>query len=174
MNRLLTYPQIEDLTHPSDRDKADKEEFQHFQREIYQKVFKILFASICQRSWQGEAMRCGDAEIRILYPGVCILSLDLEEAWYFCACRSAAARHPCPKCLVHRNDLHNLSLKWPLRTSELMQRVVLNARQQGKTKREEILQDYGLHDVDVCYPQLHNFSDPYLQHFLWKFRFSDP
>ena len=100
-------------------------------------------------------MQCSDTKIQILYPGVCILSLDLEEAWYFCACRSAAVHHPCLKCLVDHKDLHCLSLTLPLCTSESMQRVVLNAWKQEKTKREEMLRDYGLHDVDVCHPQFY-------------------
>lgn len=151
------------------------EEFQHFKREVYQKVLNIIFGSLRARSWQGEAMACGDNQIRILYPGIAILSLGLEEAWYFCTCRSSAAKHPCPKCLIHRDYLHKLLQTWPLQTSDSMQRVVQQARQLGKTRKEEMLRNHGIHDVEVSFFQVStSLFTCWNQHFLWKLGFSDP
>ena len=149
---MLTCFQIEDPTDPSDRDNTkDKEEFQHFKREINQKVFKILFAPLRKRSWHGETLQCGDQEVRVLYPSVCIVSLDLEEAWSFCACRSGPANHPCPKCLVHRNNLHALSLTPLLRTSGSMQSVVSKARKENKTKRGNSVESWSTQCWCMCF-----------------------
>ncbi len=92
---------IEDPAHLSDCGAAETLEFAQFKREIYQKVLRWVFATVGQRSRQGEAHLCSDDITRILQPGILMASLDGEESSYFCACRAANANYPCPKCLVH-------------------------------------------------------------------------
>ncbi|KAH9970785.1 hypothetical protein BGW80DRAFT_1438007 [Lactifluus volemus] len=107
-----------------------------------------------------ETHLCNDGVIRILYPGVLIESQDGEEASYFCACRAATANYPCPKCLVHKSELHCITKSFEPRTSESMRSVLERASQAtSKAAKEKILQDHGLHDIN---------------HFLWDFQFSDP
>ncbi|KDR66778.1 hypothetical protein GALMADRAFT_147642 [Galerina marginata CBS 339.88] len=143
---LIGYmPVIEDPSDPKGRSAAEKEEFSHFKREVYQKVLKKVFSSLKQRSNHGEAYRCADGITRVLYPGILIESQDAEEAAYFCGCRAASANHPCPKCLVSQNDLHRISETFELRKT--------------KVAKEKILIDNGMHNIE---------------HFLWDFRFSDP
>ena len=87
---------------------------------------------------------------RILYPGILIESQDGEEASYFCACRAATANHPCPKCLVHKSQLHRITKSFEPWTSESMRLVLQRASQAtSKTAKEKILQDHGLHDIKV-------------------------
>lgn len=142
--------QIEDPSDPTSRSTAEKEEFARFKREVYQKVLKRVFRSLKQRSQNGEAHRCSDGIIRVLYPGILIESQDAEEAAYFCGCRAASASHPCPKCLVSQQDLHNISGNFELRTPESMQEVLGRVSSaQTKASKERILKDNGLHDVEV-------------------------
>ncbi|KAF8804429.1 hypothetical protein BYT27DRAFT_7106963 [Phlegmacium glaucopus] len=160
MNSHMSSIQIEDPSDPSSRSAAEKEEFAHFKREVYQKVLKTVFHSLKRRSQNGETHHCADGINRVLYPGILIESQDAEEAAYFCGCRAASANHPCPKCLVAQTDLHKISGNFELRTPQSM-RAVLTQASKAKTKgaKEKILKDNGMHNIE---------------HFLWDFRFSDP
>ena len=142
--------QIEDPSDPTSRSAAEKEEFAHFKREVYQKILKKVFRSLKQRSNNGEAHRCADGISRIIYPGILIESQDAEEAAYFCGCRAASANHPCPKCLVAQQDLHCISGSFELRTPQSMQAVLSQAlKAKTKTAKERILKDHGMHNIQV-------------------------
>lgn len=125
-------------------------EFAQFKRGIYQRVLRRVFATIGQRSRQGEAHLCSDDVIRILQPGILISSLDGEESSNFCACRAANAIYPCPKCLVHKSELHRVTKSFDIRTSETMSSVIeLASQETTKSGKEKILQGYGLHEIKV-------------------------
>jgi hypothetical protein len=96
-------------------------------------------------------MQCGDRVYRILHPGILIESQDGEEANYFCACRASGhANYPCPKCLVHKDQLHNVTGSFEARTSDSMRSVIQRASQAStKMEKERILQAFGLHDIQV-------------------------
>ena len=146
--------QIEDPSDPSSRSAAEKEEFAHFKREVYQKVLKKVFRSLKLCSHNGETHYCADGVNRVLYPGILIESQDAEEAAYFCGCRAAGANHPCPKCLVGKPYLHNISGDFELRTPESMQEVLLQAsKAKTKVTKEKILKDNGMHDIEVGFPE---------------------
>jgi hypothetical protein len=143
---------IEDPAHPSDRGAGETLEFAQFKRRIYQKILGRIFASLGRRSRRGEAHLCNDGMTRILYPGILIESQDGEEASYFCACRAATANYPCPKCLVHKSELHHITKSFEPRTSESMRFVLERVSQATlKTAKEKILQDHRLHDIKVSY-----------------------
>ncbi|KAJ7885741.1 hypothetical protein B0H14DRAFT_3734854 [Mycena olivaceomarginata] len=145
---------------PTNRNTPQTLEFAKYKMEVYQKVLKVIFASLKLCSWSGEPIRCPDNFVRVFHPGILISSLDGKEAAYFNACRVALANFPCPKCLVHKSDLHKITGQFKLRTTQTMKAVVIRARRKGtKTAKEDILKSHGLHDV---------------QHFLWDYRFSDP
>jgi hypothetical protein len=114
-------------------------------------VASRVFSSLRQRSHSGEAMKCGDQLNRVLHPGILIESQDGEEANCFCACRASGhAKFPCPKCLVHKDQLHNITGSFEPRTSESMRSVIQRASQAlSKTDKEKILQSFGLHDIQV-------------------------
>ena len=125
-------------------------EFAQFKREVYQKILGRIFRTLKRRSRYGEAHCCADGVYRILYPGILIESQDGEEASYFCACRAALANYPCPKCLVHKDELHHVSKEFSVRTSESMRAVIQEASvAPTKAKKEKKLQDHGLHDIEV-------------------------
>ncbi|KAJ7217073.1 hypothetical protein GGX14DRAFT_358092, partial [Mycena pura] len=102
---------------------------------------------------------CGDSIPRVLYLDFLVESLDFEM-WNFTCCRAGRARHPCPRCLVTQDLLHDLSRTFTERTTQSMRAVIKRARKApNATQKEKILVDSGLHDVT---------------HFMWVFRFSDP
>ncbi|KAJ7343738.1 hypothetical protein DFH08DRAFT_214470 [Mycena albidolilacea] len=116
-------------------------------------------SSLRRRSHNGEALRFGDGVTRVAYPGVLIESMDFEELAAWLAIRNSRALHPCPQCLVGKDDLYRLSRTFPERTTESMSRALTRAPCNSKTQRDEYLKQYGLHDF---------------QYFLWEFVHSDP
>lgn len=145
-------PQVLDPGDPDERNTKESLEFAQFKRVVYQKVASRVFSSLRRRSHSGEAMQCGDGVNRILHPGILIESMDGEEANCFCACRASGhANYPCPKCLVHKDQLHNITGSFETRTSDSMRSVILRASQAStKMEKEKILQAFGLHDIQVC------------------------
>ncbi|KAJ6509636.1 hypothetical protein DFH09DRAFT_942461 [Mycena vulgaris] len=116
-------------------------------------------ASLEPRSRNGEALRFGDGVTRTAHPGILIESMDFEEMAAWLAIRNSRSNHPCPKCLVHHDDLHKLFKRSDRRTSEGMQQVLTKAAKLNTTRREELLKAYGLHNFQL---------------FLWTFNHSDP
>ncbi|KAJ7199478.1 hypothetical protein GGX14DRAFT_572859 [Mycena pura] len=151
---------VEDPGNTKDRSDRKQYEFAQFKREVYQQVFEIIFQSLFKRSWHGEMVACGDRIDRILYPGVLVESMDMEEAWNFTCTRSGQANFPCPTCLVPQDMLDSLLRTFEPRTTETMRDIVNRARTADTVReRDQLLKDHGLHDIT---------------HFLWNFRFSDP
>ena len=97
------------------------------------------------------------------------------ETFRFCWC--GHANYLCPKCLVHKNHLHDITGTFEPRTSESMHAVIQNASwAETKTDKEKILQAFGLHDIQVHSNHWVGFAfkNVYSQHSFWEFRFSDP
>ncbi|KAJ7873127.1 hypothetical protein B0H14DRAFT_3561224, partial [Mycena olivaceomarginata] len=134
-------------------------EYDALKRKIYHTVCRVVLASLGSRSRNGETLRFGDGITRTAYPGVLIESMDFEELAAWLAIRNSRANHPCPKCLVHHNDLHKLFERADRRTPESMQAVLVRTKYLTATEREEILKSYGLQNFE---------------HFLWTFNHSDP
>jgi hypothetical protein len=128
---------------------ASRSEYDRLKRQIYHTVCEVVFASLESRSRNGEAIRFGDGVTRIAYPGILVESMDFEEMAAWLAIRNSRANHPCPKCLVHHDDLHKLSADAEPRTSESMHQVFLEATNLPATQREELLKSYGLHFFGV-------------------------
>ncbi|KAK6988973.1 hypothetical protein R3P38DRAFT_3331734 [Favolaschia claudopus] len=134
-------------------------EYDQLKRSIYHGVCRLVLESLRRRSHCGEAFRFGDGVIRMGYPGILIESMDFEEVAAWLAIRNSRSLHPCPHCLVHRDDLHDLSLESESRTTESMVEALRQALQcDSRTAREDKLKQFGLH----------NFA-----HFLWKFAHSE-
>lgn len=142
--------QIADPGDPADRNSARTLEYANFKRNVYHKVVGVIFDPMKGASYNGMALYCGDKIKRVLYPGIPIEALDGEEACSACACRAALANYPCPRCLVHHNQLDMIDKKYPPRTTETMQRVYQDSQTAGtKTLAEDILKEFGLHATKV-------------------------
>ena len=141
---------IEDPEDPSNRTVSETVVFAKFKREVYQLILSRIFGPLGRRSRIGEAHVCNDKITRILHPGMLIESQDGEESAYFCACRAATANFPCPKCLVSKSQLHDITHSFEQRTTDSMCAVFERATcATSKTAKEQILQAFGLHDVKV-------------------------
>ncbi|KAJ7777849.1 hypothetical protein DFH07DRAFT_730860 [Mycena maculata] len=154
---------------------SSRTEYDRLKREIYRGVCETIMASLRDRSHHGEALRFGDGVVRVAHPGVLIESMDFEELAAWLSIRNSRSLHPCPQCLVHKDDLHRLSCSYPARTAAAMSTALAQAPDSSKTQRNEHLKAYGLHDFEAssstCSPYLNN---PCIQHFLWSFAYSDP
>jgi hypothetical protein len=122
-----------------------------FKREVYHEIFRIILKTLRKPSKYGEAVKCGDSIVRVLFPGFIIHAVDGEEAYSTCSCRGVKANHPCPSCLVAKNQLHLLSEKFTSRTQDTMKTIYEQATKASTNRaREQILRDAGLHLVKVC------------------------
>ncbi|KAK6972070.1 hypothetical protein R3P38DRAFT_3336150 [Favolaschia claudopus] len=128
-----------------------RSEYDQLKRQIYHAVCRLILSSLQKRSLGGETLKFGDG-------GSSHCSMDFEEIAAWLAIRNSRALHPCPQCLVHKDDLHRLSQVYPARTAVSMKRVLTDAPRGPKTAREEYLREYGLHDF---------------VHFLWEFAHSE-
>ena len=64
--------------------------------------------------------------------------------------RGINSHFPCPVCLVPAEKLFDLSITFPLRTTETMRAVYETANEAGSVAdKEAILKEYGLRDVKV-------------------------
>lgn len=152
-------PIIEDPDDPENTGAGD-DNFGIFKRTVYQLVLGHIFEPLRRKSRDGFAMHISDGTQRIMFPGILIASLDAEEAAVFCACKAHNANVPCPKCLVTKDELSNITGTWTPRTSATMQAAWTKASQaQFAYERDQILKDNGLHLV---------------KHFLWEYDHSDP
>ncbi|KAJ6625192.1 hypothetical protein B0H10DRAFT_1783433 [Mycena sp. CBHHK59/15] len=144
---------------PSTLSSSARAEYDRLKQLIYHGVCKKIMASLRECLHQGEALRFGGGVTQVAHPGILIESMDFEElAAWLCICNSCS-NHPCPKCLVHHDDLHRLTCSYPPRTTEMMCEALSQAPTSSRTARNDFLKGYGLHDFE---------------HFLWTFAHSDP
>jgi len=113
---------------------------------------------------------CADRVPRWLFPVILLLSADYEEQYcvslphvhaalliqYCSRCimaliRGAKGHFPCPICLIPREKLSDLSISYPLRTTETMRAVYETANEANTAAEKEIiLKGSSLRDVKVC------------------------
>ena len=144
--------QIIDPSDPKDHNAAQIESWAQFKREVMQVVLGYIFSSIEHQSSLGQTLRCNDDIIRVLHTCFLIESVDREEAADFTGCWHATANFPCPKCFAHKFRLNQLLSHFKLRTPQNMQDQLAKARNAGsKAQRDNILQENGMHDVEVSF-----------------------
>jgi hypothetical protein len=101
-------------------------------------------------SHHGEVMNCGDSITRRNYIDILVLSLDGKAAWCYCGTRAYPANFPCPRCMVHREQLDDLLDDSLPRTTDWMRRVYEEAQtKHTKGEKDQLLRDHGLHSVEV-------------------------
>jgi hypothetical protein len=152
---LIFQPENMRQIDPRNLNAAARAEYDRLKRLIYRGVCETVMASLQHRSHRGEALRFGDGIVRVAHPGVLIESMDFEELAAWLAIRNSRSLHPCPQCLVHKDDLHRLSRSYRLRTAAGMSTALAQAPISSKTQRNEFLKGYGLHDFEVSSSMLH-------------------
>jgi hypothetical protein len=63
----------------------------------------------------GFIVNCGNKVTRIVYPGLLILSLDMQEAWDYLGACAAGANYPFPGCLCPRCHALAVTGMWEIR-----------------------------------------------------------
>jgi Plavaka transposase len=147
---FLNISKIDDPGDHSERSHSEKVDFANFKRQVYHKVCEVIFSCLQLLARSGAPMTCGDDIVRILRTGIPIDALDGEESTWLAACRVALANFPCPRCLVHKDELHEIDKSFTPRTVENMRNVYHKSlTASSKTVAEDILRDYGLHATQV-------------------------
>ncbi|THU95745.1 hypothetical protein K435DRAFT_819621 [Dendrothele bispora CBS 962.96] len=124
-------------------------------------TYSKIIESIVAYSETGNALDCGDNVPRTLFPIPFIMSADYEEQCMIALIRGFMGLCPCPKCLVPKEQLSNLTLKPQLRTQHSTERLMTQVRSQSRQDaKEEILKKYGLRPVENTFFQLAHM-DPY-------------
>ncbi|KIJ45397.1 hypothetical protein M422DRAFT_251171 [Sphaerobolus stellatus SS14] len=133
-------------------DTPSSVELAQFKQEVYHKVLHVILKSIRKRSHHGDTLECGDRIRRVLSPGFLIHSVDGEEGCLTCGTRGANANHPCPKCLVAKEELTQLSKDFAPRLP-LEMRVIFEKAKKilSSTARMSLLRGFGLHFVKVSW-----------------------
>lgn len=155
---LIGYMPIvgESLDHPQNQ----SEDLAHFKREVYHRILEMILQSLKKLSIYGQAVMCGDRIVRVLFPGFLIASLDMEEAYCFCATKGNRANYPCPRCLVPAKELHSITTAYQERTEAAMVKVFTSAKSLTPSAADTLLKNNGLHLIQNCFWKMCR-SSPY-------------
>ncbi|KAF8207444.1 hypothetical protein K438DRAFT_1904651 [Mycena galopus ATCC 62051] len=142
-----------------DTAESGKPGYVNFKQAVWHEAFFKLLESIAAHSKTGIWTKCGDGIERQLFPLVLILVADYEEASVMTLIRGLGGNHPCPVCLVRKDEQSDLSIISDLRTAQDSKRAVEQARGLSVEAGENLLKDLGLRKVDNVF---------------WKIAYSDP
>ncbi|KAK1227009.1 hypothetical protein PQX77_009971 [Marasmius sp. AFHP31] len=128
---------------------------------VWHQAFLKIIESLILMSQVGEIFKCGDGVTRLIYLVILALSADYEEQCVMCLIRGIKSGYPCPKCMVARDEMSNLSKTWAARTAaettEVLNEVI---NLQKKAQQEGLLKDHSLRLAQNTFMLLAN-SDPF-------------
>ncbi|KAI6127987.1 hypothetical protein EDD16DRAFT_1690555 [Pisolithus croceorrhizus] len=156
------------------KEHSGKTRFANFKNAVWHESFRKLLQMIEKESQMGCWVNCWDGIPHRFFPIVLILSADYEEQAVMALIRGVKSNFPCPICLIPRDHISDFPAQCELRTTENVLKVLEDARSQDtQEKKEQILIQQGLRDVDVnvyralSWDRLHaNFSGKFGDH-LW-------
>ncbi|KAI5987075.1 hypothetical protein EDD15DRAFT_2372818 [Pisolithus albus] len=135
-----------------DKEYSGKPRFANFKNAVWHESFKRILGTIEKESETGCWVKCWDGLACRFFPVVLILSADYEEQAVMALVRGVKSNFPCPVCLIPRDDISKFPAQCELRTSAGVIKVLQEARSQETTeKREQILMQQGLRDVDNAF-----------------------
>ncbi|TFK27784.1 hypothetical protein FA15DRAFT_635076 [Coprinopsis marcescibilis] len=149
--------------HPDAVKNKGNTDYADFKAEVWHACLQRSLEVLREASDIGHTIICGDDISRWLFPLILILSSDYEEQAIMAAIRGLWSTHPCPKCLILRNDQskyfepHELEL----RSGEASQNIFTKAfGQPTKAAREAELKTVSLRPVKNAFWTLKN-TDPH-------------
>ncbi|KAF8217280.1 hypothetical protein K438DRAFT_1954122 [Mycena galopus ATCC 62051] len=142
-----------------DTAESGKTGYVNFKHAVWHAAFFKLLESIAVHSKTGIWVKCGDGVERQLFPLVLILVADYEEASVMTLIRGLGGNHPCPVCLVRKDEQSDLTIVSELRTAQNSREAVEEARFLSAEAGENLLKNLGLRKVDNVF---------------WKVAYSDP
>ncbi|KAG2074934.1 hypothetical protein BDR04DRAFT_1126623 [Suillus decipiens] len=120
-----------------DKAHAGKPAWANFQATVWHKSFERILSSLAAKS-----------KTALVFLLILILSSDFEEQLTMVLTHGVRALWPCPVCLVPHDKLSDMSHCYPHCTSRDLEAILETARERETAEeREEVLKDYGLHDV---------------------------
>jgi hypothetical protein len=130
----------------------EKEDLTKIKSLVYNEINSVILHSLKARSVYGDTFRFGDGVRRTGYPGILIESMDFQELAAWLAIRSAMANFPCPKCLVPKSQLSQLTKRFEHRTPASMEAVLNQARRKHtKGEKEAVLKNSGIQCQGECF-----------------------
>ncbi|THU83800.1 hypothetical protein K435DRAFT_822896 [Dendrothele bispora CBS 962.96] len=140
---------------------SGKKDFVDFKSIVWHESASKIFESIFQYSQTGYAMICGDLVHRLLFPLLMIASSDYEEQCIMCLIRGLMGLCPCPKCLIPKENLSDLSrVDQPCSASHTVEVHNQIGVMRTKAEKEEILRKYNMRPYLPVFLKMAN-SDPY-------------
>ncbi|KAJ7823350.1 hypothetical protein B0H14DRAFT_3730382 [Mycena olivaceomarginata] len=132
---------VVDPSDPTNRNTPQTLEFAKYKMEVYQKVLKVIFASLKSCSWSAPSM--GKRRLISMHVGRHLRIFPVPNVSYI---NLTSTKSPANSNFEQRKRL---------------KAVVIRARRKGtKTAKEDILKSHGLHDVQHFLWD-YRFSDPY-------------
>ncbi|KAF8341591.1 uncharacterized protein EI90DRAFT_2905164, partial [Cantharellus anzutake] len=144
----------------SGAEKCNQKAWATFQSYIYQQAMSEVLSSLHDVAYWGVQLRCADDILRRVFPFVYGLIANNQEGWTMLAMRGAKSLKPCTICLVPRDALHRLDMKYPRCSKSETSQIIRKAQTMAKGPAEELLQSYGLRAHESVFNQIHN-SDPH-------------
>ncbi|KAL0572513.1 hypothetical protein V5O48_009455 [Marasmius crinis-equi] len=150
--------------HPVIEEEAEhtgKKFFVDFKSVVWHESTSKILESVRILSEVGCVYKCGDGVERLIFLVLLALSADYEEQCVMTLIRGLRALHPCPKCMVGKEELSDLSHRWKKRaaqdTIDVLNEVALLDL---KGEKETLLKEYSLRFAQNAFMTIAN-SDPY-------------
>ncbi|KIN98821.1 hypothetical protein M404DRAFT_966485 [Pisolithus tinctorius Marx 270] len=142
-----------------DKKYSGKKLFANFKNRIWHELFKKILDTISEYSKTGYWVRCWDGVACRLFPTILILSADYEEQAVMALICGVMSNHPCPVCLIHRNEISKFPKDCECCTSENIFKTLQEACSQTQADgKEQILVKQGLCDVDSAFWEVGNMD----------------
>ncbi|KAI6037443.1 hypothetical protein BKA83DRAFT_4460325 [Pisolithus microcarpus] len=114
--------------------------------------FRKLLQMIEKESQVGCWVNCWDGIPRCFFPIVLILSADYEEQAVMALICGIKSNFPCPICLIPHDHISDFPAQCKLWTSKNVLKVLEDVcSQDTQEKKEQILIQQGLHDIDSAF-----------------------
>ncbi|KAG1889164.1 hypothetical protein F4604DRAFT_1915011 [Suillus subluteus] len=131
-----------------DKAHAGKLAWANFKATVWHKSFERILSSLAAKTKTGQWLECLDVVQCWFFLLILILSSDFEEQSTMALTRGVRALWPCPVCLIPHNKLSDMLHHYPHHTSCDSQAILATTQERETTEeREEVLKEYGLHDV---------------------------
>ncbi|KAI0337232.1 hypothetical protein BDW22DRAFT_1340223 [Trametopsis cervina] len=128
-----------------DVEEQGKKRYIDWKNAIYHAAFQVLLKEIAKHSETGYSTYCGDQILRVLFPFILILAADYEEQTYLALIRGLQGLAPCTICLIPKGKLADLSVQYPERNQQEIERII--NKEEAKGQKENILKPMGLRPV---------------------------
>ncbi|KAL0057494.1 hypothetical protein AAF712_015864 [Marasmius tenuissimus] len=146
---------------PVESKHSSKKFFVDFKFIVWHVAFAKIIESVIVMSEPGIRWKCGDGVTRLIYFILLALSADYEEQCIMCLIRALKGLYPCPRCMIEKEELSDLSRIWKKRTAADVTEVLNEVDSFDLKKDQEVLlKEHSLRFGQNVFMLLAN-SDPF-------------